>query len=610
MKKNRASEGHDNVIQSIINALRIFHEGDRKFVYFSFYKNITEGIFNSLYGIYLIKYIYECIENQVDFKKLFVLVSIFAIVHIIIHLTSAYHNYRMKISEMTIYRHIFGKIICHAKKIPINQYENPQFYDNFSRALDESLEQGIWGMLFTTFGVGRILGSLVAMAILASVDVVLLAFVIVPVIGSLYFGIKESSEQFAGRRDETVGKRKMEYAKRVFYEKKYASELRLFPISEVLFGIQKNGYLERYKSLRPHQNKISLYRIIETILFAGLVTLGSYLYISYRLKVGGSTAVASYVAMISAIGGIVQSISEAIEFFSQAGKLCMYMNNIKEFMECPVEDLTDQSILPQGDMGDISFENVCYHYEGSDQMIINHLNIHIRKGEHIALVGENGAGKTTLMKLLMGLYPVSDGKILVGGQDITKYEPTAYRDCFGTVFQDFQIFSLPLGENVLMKSPETEEERQLVIDSLNKAQFGEVLDKMPEGIDTYLTKEFDENGFVCSGGQAQKVAIARVFAKNPDVVILDEPSSALDPIAEYNMYCNMMEASEGKTVFFISHRMSSARMADRILFLEHGKIVEEGTHEELLTKDGRYASMFRLQAQNYQEEMGGGLYAN
>lgn len=610
LKKKQDSKKQDHVVASIINALKIFHAGDRKFVYFSFYKNITEAIFDSLYGIYLIKYIYECIENRVDFKKLFALVSIFAIVHIIIHLTSAFHSYCMKISEMKIYRHIFGKIIRHAKKIPINQYENPQFYDNFSRALDESLGQGIWGMLFTTFGVGSILGSMVAMAILASVDVMLLAFVIVPVMGSLYFGIKESSEQFAGRRDETLGKRKMEYAKRIFYEKKYASELRLFPISGVLFRIQKDGYLERFRKLRPHQNKIAFYRIIETILFAGLVTLGSYLYITYRLKVSGSTAVASYVAMIAAIGGIVESISEAIEYFSQAGKMCMYMNNIKEFMECPVEDLTQQAILPQGNMGDITFENVSYHYEGSEQKIISNLNIHIKNGEHIALVGENGAGKTTLMKLLMGLYPLSDGRIVVGGQDISKYDPSAYRDCFGTVFQDFQIFSLPLGENVLMKFPETEEERQLVIDSLEKAQFGDVLEKLPEGIDTYLTKEFDENGFVCSGGQAQKVAIARVFAKNPDVVILDEPSSALDPIAEYNMYCNMMDASEGKTVFFISHRMSSARMADRILFLEHGKIVEEGTHEELLAKDGRYASMFRLQAQNYQDEMGGALYAN
>lgn len=599
----------DSIIRSICNAIALIYQGDHAIVYFSFYKNISEAIFDAVYSIYLIKYIYECIENHIDFRKLFIMVSIFCIVHVIIHLTSAFHSYCQKIATMKVYRHIFGKIMDRAKRVTINQYENPDFYDNFSRALDESLEMGIWGMLWATWGVGAVFGSITAMIILASVDVMLIVFAIPPVIGSLYFGIKESAEQFAARREETVGKRKMEYAKRVFYEKKYAGELRLYPIAKVLFGIHRDGYLERYQKNQSHQRKIAVYRLIETLLFAGLVTLGSYLYITYRLKIGGSTAVAAYIAMIAAVGYVVNSINTAIEYFSQSGKLCMYMNHIKEFMECEIEEVTEDTIMPGSSMGDILFDGVSYHYSGSDQMIIQDLTVRIRQGEHIALVGENGAGKTTLMKLLMGLYPVSEGKILVGGNDITHYNMDAYRDHFGTVFQDFQIFSLPLGENVLMRSPETEAERKLVIDSLEKAQFGDVLEKLPQGIDTYLTKEFDENGFVCSGGQAQKVAIARVFAKNPDVVILDEPSSALDPIAEYNMYCNMMEASEGKTVFFISHRMSSARMADRILFLEHGRIVEEGTHQELLEKNGRYAEMFHLQAQNYQEEMGGGLYA-
>lgn len=599
----------ESIPGSIVNAIRQIYQGDHGIVYFSFYKNVSEAIFNALYSIYLIKFIYECIENHIEFKKLFIMVSIFSIIHIIIHMTSAYHSYRIKICEMRVYRHIFEGIIHHAKKISIAQYENPKFYDNFSRALDEALERGIWGMLFTTWGVGSVVGSIVAMIILFSVDPILVIFAIPPVIGSLYFGIKESGEQFAARRDETVGKRKTEYAKRVFYEKKYAGELRLYPIAQVLFGVQKDGYMERYEQNKGHQRKIGIYRIIETLLFAGLVTLGSYLYISYRLKVTGSARVAAYVAMIAAVGYIVNSVSEAIEYFSQAGKLCMYMNNIREFMECEIEKPVADSILPEGQMGNICFDHISYHYAGSEQMIIQDFNVKIRQGEHIALVGENGAGKTTLVKLLMGLYPVSEGSIIAGGHDIRRYEPEAYRDCFGTVFQDFQIFSLPLCENVLMKTPETEEECHTVIDALKKAQFGDVLEKLPQGIDTFLTKEFDENGFVCSGGQAQKVAIARVFAKNPQVVILDEPSSALDPIAEYNMYCNMMEAAEGKTVFFISHRMSSARMADRILFLEHGHIVEEGTHEELMERNGRYAEMFRLQAKNYQESMGGGLYA-
>lgn len=428
-------EKKENILGSICNAIYQIWQGDHAIVYFSFYKNITEEIFGALFGIYLIKFIYECIEKRVDFSQLFIMVSIFCVVHIIIHLTSAFHSYCQKIAEMKVYRHIFQKIIRKAKRIKIDQYENPDFYDNFSRALDEALEQGIWGMLFTTWGVGAVCGSIVAMVILASVDVMLILFAIPPVIGSLYFGIGESSEQFAARRD---------------------------------------GY-------------------------------------------------------------VVTSISEAIEYFSQAGKLCMYMNNIKEFMECETEELIENAVRPNNTMGEIVFEHVSYHYTGSEQMIIQDLNVTIHQGEHIALVGENGAGKTTLMKLLMGLYPVSEGRILAGNEDIRFYEPSAYRDCFGTVFQDFQIFSLPLGENVLMKSPETEEERKLVVDSLKKAQFGEVLEKMPKGIDTYLPKEFEEEGFVCSGGQAQKIAIARVFAKNPEVVILDEPSSALDPIAEYNM---------------------------------------------------------------------------
>lgn len=619
----------DRIISSIYHAIRQIYQGDAIMVWFSFYKNISEAIFGAFYFIYLIKYIYECIENGVDFHKLFVMVSIFCILHCIIHFTSAYHSYRQKIAEMKVYRHIFSNIIHKAKKIEISQYENPGFYDNFSRALDEALEQGIWGMLFTTWGVGSVCGSIVALVMLARVDIGLILFAILPVIGSLYLGIRESAEQFAARRDETMGKRKMEYAKRVFYEKKYAGELRLYPISQVLFGVHKDGYTERYEQNRSHWNRIGIYRVVETMLFAGLVTLGSYLYITYRLKVTGSSAVAAYIAMIAAVGYVVNSVSEAIEYFSQAGKLCMYMNNIEEFMACEEEKAMEQGIIPgsqgykkgssvdgdsarsegEAELGEIYFDKVSYHYLGSDQMILQNLSLHVKPGEHIALVGENGAGKTTLVKLLMGLYPVSSGKIVVGGHDIREYEPGAYRDLFGTVFQDFQIFSLPLGENVLMRSPETEEDRQQVLDALRKAQFEDVLPKLPYGIDTYLTKEFDENGFVCSGGQAQKIAIARVFAKDPEIVILDEPSSALDPIAEYNMYQNMMEASEGKTVFFISHRMSSARMADRVLFLEHGQIIEDGTHEELMKKGGRYAEMFRLQAQNYQEAQGGGLYA-
>jgi ATP-binding cassette subfamily B protein len=350
-----------------------------------------------------------------------------------------------------------------------------------------------------------------------------------------------------------------------------------------------------------------------------LMSASISLYIAFVIKLRGTSLIGAYVAILVTAGYITWKTSDTVRKSIEAGKNCIFMNNLKDFLECEsgpsakdggkvtqgadLIERVERVRVPVGErLGDIEFDHVNFSYEGASSSVINDLSLSIKRGERIALVGENGAGKTTLIKLLMGLYSVSSGSIRVNGRDIGLYENESYRARYGTVFQDLQIFSLPLGENVLLRTPETEEDRLLVIDSLKKAQFGDKLAELPLGIDTPVTKEFDERGFVCSGGQAQKIAIARVFAKRPDIVILDEPSSALDPIAEYNMYDNMMKASEGRTVFFISHRLSSARIADRVFYLENGHVEEFGTHDELIDRGGKYAAMFELQAQNYREE--------
>jgi ATP-binding cassette subfamily B protein len=228
----------------------------------------------------------------------------------------------------------------------------------------------------------------------------------------------------------------------------------------------------------------------------------------------------------------------------------------------------------------------------------------VRSGEKIAIVGENGAGKTTFVKLLMRLYDVTEGAICYGGNDIREYATKEYRDTFGAVFQDYQIYGASLAENVIMDVDGTVD-KEHINKALQLADFGKKLGKLSDGIDTQMTREFSEDGTMLSGGEAQKVAIARMFAKTGKltIAILDEPSSALDPYAEYTLNKNMMESAKDATIIFISHRLSTTRDADKIYHFENGEIIEQGTHSELMEANGKYAMMFEKQAHYYQEEI-------
>ena len=233
-----------------------------------------------------------------------------------------------------------------------------------------------------------------------------------------------------------------------------------------------------------------------------------------------------------------------------------------------------------------------------DTMLLKNINLHIKPGEKIALVGYNGAGKTTLVKLLMRLYDVESGAILADGRDIRQYDVKQYRNTIGTVFQDFMIFGGNVRENVIL-DVEAKADETRVKQALSDSGLMPRVEKLSAGLDTQLTTEFAKDGVNLSGGESQKLAIARVFYKDAGLMILDEPSSALDPIAEYQLNHAMMEATKDKSVIFISHRLSTTRLADRIIMLENGQVVEQGTHEELLAAKGKYAQMWKVQAGAY-----------
>ncbi|MBR6257008.1 MAG: ABC transporter ATP-binding protein, partial [Lachnospiraceae bacterium] len=230
---------------------------------------------------------------------------------------------------------------------------------------------------------------------------------------------------------------------------------------------------------------------------------------------------------------------------------------------------------------------------------LKEISLKVQPGEKIAIVGYNGAGKTTLIKLLMRLYDPTSGKIVYHGRDIKEYRPDDYRRRIGVVFQDYQMYGASLKENVVMDRAEEAADND-VITALKRAGFGDRLNSLERGLDTPVTTEFDKEGINFSGGESQKVAISRAFYKDADMLIMDEPSSALDPIAEYELNKAMESAAKGKTVFYISHRLSTTRDADRIILLENGRIAEEGTHDSLLKMNGKYARMWQVQAGRYE----------
>jgi len=331
----------------------------------------------------------------------------------------------------------------------------------------------------------------------------------------------------------------------------------------------------------------------------------------------GLLAAGTFAASVTMVWRVRWFLTDLIDRLTKYAKHSLYIEKYREFMAFTPAlqgEITEVPPFESLELRDVSFSyrfaahpKYGFHEadytpptaEGNGENVLRGVNLKITRGEKVAIVGYNGAGKTTLIKLIMRLYDPTEGAILYNGVDIRQYDPEAYRRQIGTVFQDFRIFAASVAENV-MNGEYTPADESRVLAALDAADFTEKLQTLEEGIQTHLTREFKENGTNLSGGEAQKIAISRVFAKEYPIVIMDEPSSALDPMAEYNLNQSILHNTEGKTVIFISHRLSTTRIADKIYMFDSGNLIEEGSHTELLNMNGKYAEMFHVQSEKYQ----------
>jgi len=281
----------------------------------------------------------------------------------------------------------------------------------------------------------------------------------------------------------------------------------------------------------------------------------------------------------------------------------LYLNNLFELLAAKPSLTAPANAVPvaQPMKGEIRFENVSFAYPGAESNAVTDLSFTVKPGETIAIVGRNGAGKTTMFKLICRLYDPTAGRILVDGVDLRDYSPEQLRAQIGAMFQDFVTYQATASENIGLGSLEAIADREAIVEASREAGADELISSLPQGYETALGKWFDA-GVNLSGGEWQKVALARAFMRDAKILLLDEPTSALDAQAEYDLFERLRTLTRGRTAVYISHRFSTVRRADRIVFLEHGRLVEEGTHEELMALGGRYARLFRMQASAYTGE--------
>ncbi len=499
----------------------------------------------------------------------------------------------------TIQRELMAK----AQMIDLKCYDIPEYFDDFIIAASQSEEMAKKAIMSVAQILSNITAMLVAGTMIITMNPVIVIF---PVIGFIInivtrFIITKLEYQYDLEK-QRIG-RKADYSKRVFYQPEYAKEIKLTGIEEALMEQYDEAIAEERKMALKYSLRILPPTLINWIctytvcqFFAVPVYLAYLALEKHTIELGG---VASLKNATNDIKSQLDQMNYALIDFQKVGQ---YAERFRRFMDYKIniEGCEGTEPIPENDCT-LELKNVSFKYKDSEKYVLKDVNLTIRKGEKLALVGENGAGKTTLIKLIMRLYDVTEGSITFGGTDIRKLNIRAYREKIGVVFQDFQIYGATLAENVKMGFVKEDDpsDREKIVTVLKRADFGKKLENLPNGIDTELTKEFSDDGTMLSGGESQKVAIARMFMRDMPIAIFDEPSSALDPIAEYRLNKSMLENAENQAVILISHRLSTTKDADRIILLDNGCIAESGTHSELIANDGVYAKMWGVQAEKY-----------
>lgn len=508
-----------------------------------------------------------------------------------------------RIAGEKVVRQVRIQIMEKAKTIDLECFDTPDFYEKLENANREAGNRPI-NILNSTFSMVSAIINLVSYIIVISTVMWWAALVIIAVsVPSAIINFIYRRKNFNYMRYRSKDRRQMNYYSGILVDKDLVKEVKMFNLGDTFIGKYKEVFDRYYAGLRKLILQENAWHIVIAIVSS---TVNCFLYANFAWMVfKGTIKIGDYTLFTGALTSVASSVTSLISLSASIYEGTLFIDNLISFLkvESKIKSNTKSSLpVGYGEPHTIEFKNVSFKYPGSDKYVIDNVNLKFRPGETVVLVGLNGAGKTTLIKLLTRLYDPTEGEILLDGKNLKEYDADSLYKMFGIIFQDFGKYAVSVTENIHFGDIDKEINAGEIKAAAVQSNADDYISKLPEGYDTPLMKIFERNGTELSIGQWQKLAIARAFYSDSDILILDEPTASLDPIAEQEIFNEFDRLRSGKMSIFVSHRLSSATVASKIVVLEYGKVIEEGTHKELMASKGRYYELFSTQAKRYIEE--------
>ena len=539
------------------------------------------------------------IEGNGTFREFLIRMSVIIVGKLLVDLLGYINVYTVRIKfEIKCESYINSLIFKKAQEVELGCYENPEFFDKYNRAT-WVVERGGFKRIIegSAWTLGSVVSLITLITYLVSIDPVLIVFILCPIIVFVIRAYKNNLE-LQKEKDMTPYEREKDYIRRTILLKDFAKEIKTTNIFVVLEKRFRGAIDKNVAVIKQYGWKIALLETVSDYFAEIIPVTGGFIYGCYRLMIVQDIPISEFSVLVSAITTCRNKLNQLAHYFAMQQKHCLWVENLRDFLGYETQ-VKSGELIPE-DFKSLEFRNVSFRYSDEADCTLKNVSFRIEKGDTVAIVGHNGAGKTTLSKLLMRFYDATEGEILYNDINIKEYDLLKYREQFASVFQDYRVFAMTVSENVLTEEI-TDENREVAVNALKMAGVYDKISSLPYKENSLLTKEFDSEGILLSGGETQKVTIARLFADTFDIAILDEPSSALDPVAESRMYDALMEGTKGKTVIYISHRLSSATQSDNILVFNKGVLTEQGSHKALMELGGEYCQMFTLQASGYKE---------